>query len=280
MKRFICIVLSLLIGSSIFLSGCDTNAAQSTDKIPPEQSSQPNEPTKPDESAKPDESSKPGESSKPNNPSGSDEQQAHRHQYTEEVTAPSCTKQGFTTHTCPGCGESYTDAYTEAKGHRIEGDQCAECGVYDFLQACALSINGPGKGDIYDQSLNSFVFQVMFQNSQKDFVCTDGKISISIKTNNVEVFQSDLNFTKADFIEKEIEDGVFPMLEVGIPAERVIAADNLIPFGEITVVYMGGTNVRNTQNYYEQTFNRSSRCGRSCSCRRSSGKGIEGQGIK
>ena len=39
------------------------------------------------------------------------------HDYNAVVTAPTCTEQGYTTHTCSRCNESYKDAYTEALGH-------------------------------------------------------------------------------------------------------------------------------------------------------------------
>ena len=40
-----------------------------------------------------------------------------RHQYVDTVTAPTCTAQGYTTHTCSVCGDSYKDNYTAALGH-------------------------------------------------------------------------------------------------------------------------------------------------------------------
>lgn len=40
----------------------------------------------------------------------------HTHSYTSTVTAPTCTSQGYTTHTC-SCGDSYTDSYVPALGH-------------------------------------------------------------------------------------------------------------------------------------------------------------------
>ena len=39
------------------------------------------------------------------------------HSYTAAITAPTCTAQGYTTHTCSRCGSSYRDAYTAALGH-------------------------------------------------------------------------------------------------------------------------------------------------------------------
>lgn len=41
---------------------------------------------------------------------------SHTHSYTSTVTAPTCTSQGYTTHTC-SCGDSYTDSYVPALGH-------------------------------------------------------------------------------------------------------------------------------------------------------------------
>ncbi len=39
------------------------------------------------------------------------------HAYTTKITAPTCTEQGYTTHTCGTCGDSYKDTYVAAKGH-------------------------------------------------------------------------------------------------------------------------------------------------------------------
>ena len=40
------------------------------------------------------------------------------HKYTTKVTAPTCTAQGYTTHTCSRCGDSYKDTYVAAAGHK------------------------------------------------------------------------------------------------------------------------------------------------------------------
>jgi hypothetical protein len=39
------------------------------------------------------------------------------HSYTTTVTQPTCTAQGYTTHTCAVCGDTYTDSETAALGH-------------------------------------------------------------------------------------------------------------------------------------------------------------------
>lgn len=43
----------------------------------------------------------------------------HAHTYTDSVTAPTCTAQGFTTHTCE-CGDTYVDSYVNSLGHNFE----------------------------------------------------------------------------------------------------------------------------------------------------------------
>ena len=39
------------------------------------------------------------------------------HDYSSVVTNPTCTEQGYTTHTCSRCGDSYTNTYVDALGH-------------------------------------------------------------------------------------------------------------------------------------------------------------------
>ena len=70
----------------------------------------------------------------------------HEHSYTETVTPPTCTEQGYTTYTCP-CGDSFVDSYMDATGHSFgdwevttqatctaEGEerrQCENCDHYE-----------------------------------------------------------------------------------------------------------------------------------------------------
>ncbi len=42
------------------------------------------------------------------------------HKYKDEITEPTCTVEGYTTHICEICGESYVDTYTEPTGHSFE----------------------------------------------------------------------------------------------------------------------------------------------------------------
>ena len=52
----------------------------------------------------------------------------HTHQYNSVVTAPTCTAQGYTTHTC-SCGSRYVDSYVNALGHNyvVTNTKAATC---------------------------------------------------------------------------------------------------------------------------------------------------------
>ena len=47
---------------------------------------------------------------------------ANGHTYESVVTAPTCTEQGYTTHTCH-CGDVYADSYVDALGHTEANDE-------------------------------------------------------------------------------------------------------------------------------------------------------------
>jgi len=59
------------------------------------------------------------------------------HRYSKEVTAPTCTKMGFTTYTCAGCGDSYKSDYTESLGHdyvaKVTDPTCTEGGYTTYI---------------------------------------------------------------------------------------------------------------------------------------------------
>ncbi len=57
-----------------------------------------------------------------------DEVVAHEHDYTSVVTEPTCTKAGFTTHTCSICNAYYTDSEVDALGHTTDNGTCENCG--------------------------------------------------------------------------------------------------------------------------------------------------------
>ena len=60
-----------------------------------------------------------------------EDEPVHEHEYETVVTAPTCTEQGFTTHTC-SCGDTFTDTYVSELGHEFTNyvfNNDAKCGV-------------------------------------------------------------------------------------------------------------------------------------------------------
>lgn len=60
------------------------------------------------------------------------------HVYVPVMTKPTCTEQGYTTHTCEICGDSYVDSYIEPTGHSFAAwvsdannhwKECESCGI-------------------------------------------------------------------------------------------------------------------------------------------------------
>lgn len=87
----------------------------------------------------------------------------HIHSYTAQVTAPTCTQQGYTTHTC-SCGDSYVDTWTEPTGHSwghwqvikaptysepgLRQRTCAQCGWTEQEETARLELRyGDTNGD-------------------------------------------------------------------------------------------------------------------------------------
>lgn len=83
--------------------------------------------------------------------------EGHTHTETSVVTAPTCTENGYTTHTCSGCGQSYTDSITPALGHEYtsrmtKAATCTESGVKTFTcTRCGDSYTEtvPAMGHVY-----------------------------------------------------------------------------------------------------------------------------------
>ena len=70
------------------------------------------------------------------------------HTYTSVVTDPTCTKKGYTTHTCSKCGDSYKDSYVSATGHDYENGKCTDCGAKDPNANKPIK---PNWGSIFDK---------------------------------------------------------------------------------------------------------------------------------
>lgn len=66
------------------------------------------------------------------------------------VTAPTCTGEGYTTHTC-SCGDDFTSDITAALGHDYAGGVCTRCGEKDMtIPELPGDVNRNGKVDVVD----------------------------------------------------------------------------------------------------------------------------------
>lgn len=61
---------------------------------------------------------------------------SHVHSYTETVTPPTCTEEGYTTYTC-SCGDTYKDDFVDALGHDYdEAYKSNESGHWHICKRC------------------------------------------------------------------------------------------------------------------------------------------------
>ena len=102
----------------------------------------------------------------------------HEHSYTEKVTAPTCTTQGYTTYTCH-CGDTYVDNYIGATGHRYgewiiqivpttENDgsarrTCASCGGSEIQVLPGLVQGSDGIDDNSETAKESLFLVIILQ---------------------------------------------------------------------------------------------------------------------
>ena len=84
---------------------------------------QPTTPAEPTEAEKPKPTDPPVTTVPPTEPVPS-ESEVHHHVYTDKVVKPTCTKVGYTVHTCQ-CGDSYTDSKTPIAAHSYQATTVA-----------------------------------------------------------------------------------------------------------------------------------------------------------
>ncbi len=114
------------------------------------------------------------------------------HTYTDATTAPTCTEEGYTTHTCH-CGDSYTDTYVSVLGHdhsvMVEGTYqapgCETAGKESDMQCvrCDDTVEGaviPATGHNYS---------IAVEGSDKAPTCTENGKELDVRCANCDSVQ-------------------------------------------------------------------------------------------
>jgi len=110
------------------------------------------------------------------------------HKYSEVVTAPTCTKDGFTTYTCSLCGDTYKGNTVVSKGHTYVNNKCTACGAVKNTSEAQVIIS-------FKDAANRTVFNEKQQVwTQNGITVTNNKASASSNvadyTNPVRFYQS------------------------------------------------------------------------------------------
>ncbi len=74
------------------------------------------------------------------------------HNYSSVTVVPDCTKEGYTTHTCLRCGDSYIDGKTPAKGHTPGA--AATCTSNQICTVCGVEVK-PATGHDYQATVTA-----------------------------------------------------------------------------------------------------------------------------
>lgn len=129
--------------------------------------------------------------------------QAHTHEYTAVVTAPTCTTKGYTTYTC-SCNDTYIADETDMLPHTeevipavgatctetglTEGKKCSACGTtleeQKIVQPIAHADNdNDGKCDTCDQSMETLCNHDNMTETVVPATCTEGGYTLHACTN-------------------------------------------------------------------------------------------------
>ena len=90
------------------------------------------------------------------------------HEYASSVTAPTCTQQGYTTHTCTLCGYAYLDTYTATVAHSYQDGYCTGCGAEE-LNYPTLQLNTETPVDIAEYGQNAYFFFTPAESAEYHF---------------------------------------------------------------------------------------------------------------
>lgn len=180
--------------------------------------------------------------------SNTENEPEHTHSYKDEVTVPTCTQQGYTTHTCE-CGDSYVDSYTNALGHQhteIRNAVAATCTTEGYTGDvyCTDCDSVVTHGQTVSKTAHTYVYGIcqfckdIKESSQEGLkytviVTEDGTHKVSVKANedtnlsdNI-VIPSTITIDGETYTVTEIEDGAFK----GTDIKSIVIPDTIEKIG-------------------------------------------------
>ena len=156
----------------------------------------------------------------------------HEHNYELVVTPPSCTNEGYTTHTC-SCGYYYVDSLKDYLDHNYQNGFCSSCGAHDpdapsytkndFVNLINALSNNNYSGE---SQYNKICEAVNIYN----FLSADDKVSVSEQYNTlvsiVNAYNGEVN--SANESNKELNDSLSKMV--------IVLTASLLPYAAYTLL--------------------------------------------
>ncbi len=175
-------------------------------------------------------------------------------EFTEKVTAPKCTTQGYTTKTCKACGVATKVDYVDALGHDlvdVDGKPatCTEAG-YTAYKDCSRCTYIEGKETIDALGHNMVAGEVVPPNFETDgytiYNCANG-CGLTENRDSVPalICIAMIGETKYDSLAKAIEaavDGDVINVQAVTIEEEVVHSNNTTRFGGKSITIVGAEN--------------------------------------
>ena len=217
---------------------------------PSEESEEPSE--EPEESEEPveesEESEEPkvfAESDEPSEPvvpgEGCTAYEDGMHIHAAVVTAPTCTKRGYTTYTC-ACGDTYAADYVKALGHKVEFGVCVNCGEGELIIPVVTasnvketgkvkltwnSIEGAAKYEIYRSTKRNGKYTRMYTTTKTEYTNLKAEAGVTY-------YYKVVALNKKDKPISAFSEVVFRTCDL---AQPVVTASNVAESGKIRLTW-------------------------------------------
>lgn len=161
------------------------------------------------------------------------------HTYVTVVTPVTCLTGGYTTHTCSGCGSTYTDSYIAATGHNYVNGICSNCG--SCLAAPKISIFNSTDGKIQltwtasQEAVSYTVYRSASVNGP--FIRIAVTSNADYTDTNVQVGQGYFYYVAAISADGAVSAPSTTVYGVCLPGSPTVSASNVASSGKICLTW-------------------------------------------